>query len=107
MKGNLLKGAVLLIMLGMSVSSHAADPNLGRNLAAGCANCHGTDGRVVTGTLEINSLAGQPKEKIINKMNDYKSGEKPSTVMKQIALGYSDAQIAAIAAWFAAQPNSQ
>lgn len=95
----------LIILFGwaVSLSAVAADANLGRNLAAGCANCHGTNGKVVAGTMEINSLAGEAKDKIIDKWNNYKSGEKPASVMHQIAKGYSDAQIEAIAAWFAAQ----
>lgn len=76
------------------------DPNLGRNLAATCANCHGTNG-VSAGGNE--SLAGKRKEDLLKAMQDFKSGAKPATVMHQIAKGYTDAQIDAIAAYFAAQ----
>lgn len=44
-------------LLAASSLAHAADPNLGRNLAAGCANCHGTNGRAVQGS-GMDSLAG-------------------------------------------------
>jgi len=37
--------------------AQTSDPNLGRNIAANCANCHGTDGRSVGG---MPSLAGRP-----------------------------------------------
>jgi len=36
-------------------------------------------------------------------MAAYKSGERPATIMHQIAKGYTDAQIEAMAAFFAAQ----
>jgi cytochrome c553 len=36
-------------------------------------------------------------------MLDFKNGRRPATIMHQIAKGYSDEQIAAIAAYFAAQ----
>jgi len=36
-------------------------------------------------------------------MRAFKSGARPATVMHQLAKGYSDAQIEAIAAYFAAQ----
>jgi cytochrome c553 len=35
-------------------------------------------------------------------MQAFKAGTRPATVMHQIAKGYSDEQIKAIAAWFAA-----
>jgi sulfide dehydrogenase cytochrome subunit len=93
----------LLLSAVISGNATAADPNLGRNLAAGCANCHGTGGKVVAGTLELNGLAGEPKAKLLEKIANYRSGEKPATVMHQIAKGYTDAQLEAIATWFAAQ----
>jgi cytochrome c553 len=50
------------------------------------------------------SLAGVPKEVTIQKMQDYKAGRVPAaTIMHQLAKGYSDEQIAAIAGYFAAQ----
>ena len=43
------------------------------------------------------------KEDIIKKMQDFKAGRKPATLMHQLAKGYSDEQIEAIASYFAAQ----
>jgi len=71
-----------------------------RNLAATCANCHGTNGNA---RGEMKPLAGMPAEKLIAAMADYKSGAMPATVMHQIAKGYTDEQIKLIAAHFAAQ----
>ena len=68
--------------------------------AAACANCHGTDGRAQPG---MESLAGKDKDEMVQKLMDFKSGRKPATLMHQIAKGYSDEQIAQIAAYFAAQ----
>jgi cytochrome c553 len=36
-------------------------------------------------------------------MLDFKSGRRPATLMHQLAKGYSDAEITAIAGYFAAQ----
>ena len=84
----------------LSGTAYAADPNLGRNLAATCAACHGTDGR----TVGINAnLAGVPKDTLVQTLRAFKSGEKPATVMNQLAKGYDDAQIEAIAGYLAAQ----
>jgi cytochrome subunit of sulfide dehydrogenase len=73
----------------------------GRNLAAACAICHGTEGRAVT--KEVIPLAGLPREHIASQMRAFRDGQRPATVMHQIAKGYTDAQIDAMAAWFAAQ----
>ena len=39
----------------------------------------------------------------MKKLMDFKSGVKPATIMHQLAKGYTDEQLAAITAWFAAQ----
>ena len=78
----------------------AQDANLARNLAATCANCHGTNGNAVG---DMKALAGQSADKIIAAFGDYKSGAQPATIMHQIAKGYTDEQIKLIAGYFAAQ----
>ena len=80
--------------------AQGTDPNLARDLAATCANCHGTNGVSAGGT---ESLAGASKADTARKMQEFKSGAKPGTVMPQLAKGYTDAQIELIAGWFAAQ----
>lgn len=95
--------AVLSITLTSALVVQAAmanDATLGRNLAATCANCHGTDGKA---RGDMKTLAGTPADKLIAMMNDYRNGNQPATIMHQIAKGYTDAQIRLIAAHFAAQ----
>ena len=94
--------AAALCLLAMAGTSHAADPNLARNLAATCANCHGTNGNAVKGS-GLDSLAGVPKDKTLQKLADFKCGDKPASIMHQIAKGYTDAQLDLIATYFAAQ----
>lgn len=94
-----LTAACLLLASGVAL---AADPNLGRNLAATCANCHGTNGHALKGS-GMDALAGQEKAKILQKLAEFRSGDKPATIMHQIAKGYSDAQLDLIATYFAAQ----
>ncbi|UUZ62120.1 cytochrome C [Polaromonas sp. P1(28)-13] len=73
-----------------------------KSLAATCANCHGTNGKVVEGS-SVTSLAGLDKNHIVAQMKAFKSGTRPATVMHQISKGYSDVQIESLAAYFAAQ----
>jgi cytochrome c553 len=95
--------AALALALAAVAPAHAQapDPNLGRNLAATCANCHGTSGASL-GTVP--SLAGQPRQDIVAKMKDFKAGTRQATIMHQLAKGYTDEQIELAAAYLAAQP---
>lgn len=73
-----------------------------RSLAASCANCHGTDGKVVEGS-PWSSLAGLDESYFLAQMTAFKSGARTATVMHQISKGFNDAQIQNLAAYFAAQ----
>jgi cytochrome subunit of sulfide dehydrogenase len=79
-----------------------AQDKAGRNLAAACAICHGTEGRVPAAAPVI-PLAGLPREHIATQMRAFRDGKRPATVMHQIAKGYTDPQIDALAAYFASQ----
>jgi len=81
----------------------AAPPNVGRDIAANCANCHGTDGR---SRGAIPNLAGQDKATIVERVREFRDGRRPSTVMQQLAKGYTDTQIEAAAAYLAAQKKN-
>jgi len=52
----------------------------------------------------VPSLAGSQRAETILKMQEFKSGKRQGTIMPQLAKGYTDEQIAALAAYFAAQP---
>jgi cytochrome c553 len=95
------RAAAALALAGLAALAQAQDANLGRNLAATCANCHGTNGHA---RGDMKPLAGLAADKIVAMLADYKSGAQPSTIMGQIAKGYSDEQVRLIAAHFAAQP---
>ena len=84
----------------LAAFAQGANPNLGRNLAATCANCHNTNGKSVTG---MPSIAGMSKDVMLSTLREYKEGKRPATVMHQHAKGYSDAQLELIAAYYAAQ----
>jgi len=92
--------AIAVVVGAGTAAAQAPDPNVARNLAATCANCHGTNG-VSQGGVE--SLAGAGKDDMIRKLKEYKAGTKPGTIMPQLVKGYTDAQIDLVAGWFAAQ----
>lgn len=74
-----------------------------RPLAATCASCHGTDGRPADTAMP--PLAGLPQDVFTAQMRAFRSGERPATVMHQISRGYTDAQVEALAAYFAGLPR--
>jgi cytochrome subunit of sulfide dehydrogenase len=93
--------AAASLLLASAPAALAQDAHLARNLAATCANCHGTNGAA---RGEMRPLAGMPADTLLATLAAYKSGAAPATLMHQIAKGYSDEQLKLIAAWFAAQP---
>jgi len=72
-----------------------------RSMAATCAACHGTNGNSVGGAIV--ALAGMNKEYFVTQMKLFKDGKREATLMHQLAKGYSDAETAAMADFFAAQ----
>ncbi len=99
----LLPSAMLAASLSLSVmlpvSVQASDV---RYIAANCANCHGTDGRAAAGA-GMPGLAGLSAAYFVEQMNAFRDGKRQATIMHQISKGYTDAQIAAMAQFFAAQ----
>jgi len=98
----IVQASLMAVALSSALSAQAQAPDARqvRSWAAGCANCHGTNGQALQG---MEPLAGVSQEDIIKKMQDFKTGRKPATLMHQLSKGYSDEQIQAIAGYFAAQ----
>jgi len=74
----------------------AADvsPATAANMARNCFGCHGPNGR---SPGAIPALNGKNAEFIVKSFKDFRSGERPSTVMGRHAKGYTDAEVAALA----------
>jgi cytochrome subunit of sulfide dehydrogenase len=98
------RSLVLSGLLAAAGLAQAQDVHLARNLAATCANCHGTNGQA---RGDMKPLAGVPAGKIVAMLADFKSGNQPATIMHQIAKGYTDEQIRLMAGFFAAQPAAK
>ncbi len=90
--------AAAIAMLSIAAAAGAsAEPPAG---AASCTGCHPASARV---TSPVPRLAGQDKAVIVKLFQDYRSGHRAGTVMDRIAKGFTDHEIQAIAAWYAAQ----
>ena len=83
-----------------------AAPNLSesgvRSMAATCAACHGTQGKAAAGST-VPALAGRARQDMVDAMAHFRDGTRPATLMHQIAKGYSDAEVAALADYFSKQ----
>ena len=82
-------------------SSNAEAGATAEMLANTCAGCHGTQGR--SGGPAMPSIAGMPAEYLDSIMADFKSGDRPSTIMGRIAKGYDVKETALISKFFSKQ----
>jgi len=98
-KKTLLSVALAGLLLGGQV--HAE--HTGEMMAQTCAGCHGTQGRLSNSAFM--PLAGMSEASFVKAMLDFQSGTRPNTLMGPIAKGFSEAEIKAMAAYFAKQPK--
>lgn len=68
--------------------------------AAACSGCHPA-GRLTD--TPFGRLLGRNAAEIVTAMQEFRGGQRPATVMDRIAKGFTDDEIKAIAAWYAAQ----
>lgn len=85
------------IGLALAVPTSAADRRT-EVLAATCMSCHGPGGKSL-GTIP--SLAGLHQDDFVKRLQEFKSGTRLASIMKRHASGYTDAEVEAMAAYFA------
>lgn len=95
--------ALLAVLLATSsAAASAADLEAGRRKSAPCAACHGPDGNATApGTP---SIAGQPAFFTHWQLIKYRDGRRRDPQMSPLAEKLSDADMADLAAFYAAQP---
>ena len=89
--------AVVLAWTGVATAGSIANAPPG---ALSCSGCHASAASVET---PVPRLTGHSAEAIVAAMQAFRAGQKPATVMDRIAKGFTDDEIKAIAAWYAAQ----
>jgi cytochrome c553 len=92
-----IAGLALLASLVGPANAAAAEAPPG---ASSCSGCHAASAEVQT---PVPRLVGRPAVDIVTAMEAFRLGQRPGTVMDRIAKGFSESEIAAIAAWYAAQ----
>ncbi|WP_409525696.1 c-type cytochrome [Nitrincola sp. MINF-07-Sa-05] len=104
---NRLRFVFSTVLLVLAVQAHASetyDDAQMAVMAGSCANCHGTDGQMAGA---VPPLAGRSQAAMEAQLLSFKHDENTqATVMNRIAKGFSDEELSALAAHFAAiNPN--
>jgi cytochrome c553 len=88
---------IIALFFFLCTASFAQDKAFGEYLSGECVTCHQMSGK----TNGIPPIIGYPAEVLIEFMGEYKSKKRSNTAMQNIAAKYNDAEIAALAAYFA------
>ncbi|MBX3497997.1 MAG: c-type cytochrome [Alphaproteobacteria bacterium] len=91
-------GALLSVSACVALAMPARAQS-GQAMAQTCYVCHGPGAK---GSGQIVALAGLPRDHLARQMSDFKADKRPGTIMNRIAKGYTDEQLALIAAYLAA-----
>ena len=95
----MIRMAAAAMVLALTGAGFAAEAPPG---AAACSGCHPVGKSVAT---TVPRLAGSDAGQIAVAMQEFRAGRRPATVMDRIAKGFTDDEIKAIAAWYAAQKD--
>ncbi|HEX5123159.1 MAG TPA: c-type cytochrome [Rhodanobacteraceae bacterium] len=68
-----------------------------------CAACHGENG--IATASGIPNLAAQNRDYLIAALRQYRSGERTAQAMRAVSGSLNDADIDALAAWYAAKAS--
>lgn len=88
----------LLAGLAPAQAQTAVSP-AGRLLASNCFQCHGTNGR----GPGFEKLAGKSASELYKEMKEFQSGKEGDNIMARHVMGYTDAQLQALAQWLSTQ----
>ena len=94
----MLSTAATILILTLGVAQAAGEAAAGKVKAASCAGCHGPNGQ---GVAPNPALAGKSEDQLLQDLQEYKSGKRTNAVMKALAAGLSDQDMANLAAYYA------
>jgi cytochrome c553 len=100
---SLIAAAVAISTQALAMSGAAAgDAKAGRQKALQCQACHGLDG--MAKLPEAPNLAGQSEAYLVKSLKDFRSGARRNDMMSLVIANLKDADIADLAAYYAAIP---
>lgn len=99
-----MAGILALGGLMLAGGALAGDVAQGRKVAGMCRTCHGLNGLAKIPIAP--NIGGEPASYITEQLENFREGRREHEMMSVVAAGLSDAQIADVSAWFAAQRAS-
>lgn len=96
----------LLAVCSFATSAFAAEipADKVKEKAKTCAACHGEDGNAAANAM-YPRLAGQYHDYLARALHEYKSGERKNPIMTGFVATLSEAEIQALASYFASLPG--
>jgi cytochrome c553 len=99
---------ILVVLLAASAASPADTDQTGAQIVAqgtkkgviACARCHGFDG-AADGSGAFPRITGQSADYLADQLRAYASGYRKNAIMQPIAIGLDDAEIKAVAQYYA------
>jgi cytochrome c553 len=93
-------GLTLAAALMLAGPAHAGDIAAGKRKALACQTCHGLDG--LSKQPEAPNIAGQPEGYLTKALDEFRQGKRQNEMMSIVAKTLSDADVADLAAYYAA-----
>lgn len=94
--------SVCLLAMAATAAQAGADLERGRQIAEqNCQACHGLDGN--SDNAMYPRLAGQHADYMVHSLKQYQSGARSNAIMAPMAAGLSEADMKAVAAWYASR----
>ncbi|MGD2083882.1 MAG: c-type cytochrome [Chromatiales bacterium] len=95
----------LVLAASGGVAQGAGDAEAGKQKAAACAACHGTDGNSVN--PQWPKVAGQHASYLVKQLQAFKSGARENPLMSAQAQNLSEQDMADLAAYFSSQEQTE
>ena len=90
-----------LVLLAPFASAADPSPRVAEIIASRCALCHGPDGQSASAVYP--RLAAQHPDYLVKQLKDFRDGRRKSDTMTDMAKDLTDADVAGLAAFFAAK----
>ena len=96
----LVTGAVLVALVMAPAPARGEGPTV-EAVARNCMGCHGEDG---ASPASMPTIAGKSREWLAERLYEFRSGARDSTIMGRIMGAFADEDIEAMADYFANRP---
>lgn len=97
-----MRSSVLIALAALGLAAQPAMAGPTEDLARTCNACHGVNGVSVGPTMP--SIGGLPEAHLKNVLLQWKNGERYSATMGRHFKGYSDVELASLAAYYSKLP---